>query len=184
MSKRTELERRLAEFPLVEYGFLRSDQVEFLDRVRTICREQCPRYGTSWACPPAVGTVEECRDRCMKFNKVLIFTTMAEVSDITNLEETLATRKGHEEISRQVEQVLKELFGDCLVLSTESCSICKECTYPNGPCRHPEQMYPCVESYGILVTALAEQAGMAFLEDYNMVLWFSAAFFQDEETGK
>ena len=42
-------------------------------------------------------------------------------------------------------------------------------------------MIPCVESYGILVTDLAEKAGMTFMEDYNTVIWFSAIFLNMDE---
>lgn len=178
-SKREELEARIAELPLLEYGFLKTDQVEFLDRVRTVCREECPQYGTSWACPPAVGTVDECRVHCQAYTDVMIFSTMTEVQDITNLEETLATRESLEVIARALREILQGLFGDCLMLSTESCAVCAHCTYPDAPCRHPERMLPCVESYGILVTDLAEKAGMTFFEDYNTVVWFGAAFFKE-----
>ncbi len=178
-NKREELEERIAALPLVEYEFLKTDQVEFLDRVRTVCREECPQYGTSWACPPAVGTVDECRARCQAYTDVMIFSTMAEVRDITDMEETLATREGHEEVARSLREILRELFGDCLILSTESCAVCAHCAYPAAPCRHPERMLPCVESYGILVTDLAEKAGMTFFEDYNTVVWFGAAFFKE-----
>src|SRR5699024_10336746 len=96
-----ELEQELLQNPLLQYAFLKTGQVSFPDRVRTICRQECPQYGTSWSCPPAVGTVEECRQRCEKFTDVFVFSTIAEVADITNMEETLATREEHEEVTRQ-----------------------------------------------------------------------------------
>ena len=39
-----------------------------------------------------------------------------------------------------------EVYG----LSTESCAICAHCAWPDGPCRHPDRMFPCVESHGIV----------------------------------
>lgn len=182
MSKFEILEERLTEFPLVEYGFLKADQVEFLDRVRMVCRDHCPQYGKSWACPPAVGTVDECRERCNQYKDVMIFSTMVEVNDITNMEETLATREGHEEVTRGIAALIRELYGPCQPLSTESCAVCEKCAYLSGhPCVHPDRMIPCVESYGILVTDLAEKAGMTFMEDYNTVIWFSAIFLNMDE---
>lgn len=180
MATREELIERLADFPLVEYGFLKFEEVEFVERVRTVCREHCPQYGKSWACPPAVGTVEECRERCSRYRDVMIFSTMVEVNDITNMEETLATREGHEEVTRGIREVVRELFGECQALSTESCAVCEKCAYLSGhPCVHPERMIPCVESYGIVVTELAERSGMTFLQDYNTVIWFSAIFYNE-----
>ena len=178
MGEFTELEERLAQFPLVEYGFLKSHDIVFSERIRTVCETECPRFGTSWACPPAVGTVDECIERCRAFSDFFVFTTMAEVADYTDMDEALATRTDHEEITREVRGIFRELYGDCIVLSTESCAICDRCTYPDGePCRHPELMLPCVESHGIIVTDLAEQAGLSYFYDYNTVIWFSAVFF-------
>jgi len=55
------LEEKLAEFPLYQYEFIHTDELMFSERVRYICETECPMYNTTWACPPAVGTVEECR---------------------------------------------------------------------------------------------------------------------------
>ena len=57
------LEERLAELPLYSYGFFDPRELEFTDRVRWVCEHECPMYGTTWACPPAVGAVEECRKK-------------------------------------------------------------------------------------------------------------------------
>ena len=41
MSDRTELERQLAELPLYQYEFLKTDELTFTERVRDICRSEC-----------------------------------------------------------------------------------------------------------------------------------------------
>ena len=177
-AQKVQLEERLAELPLVEYAYFDAQDVEFTERIRTVCRTECPQYGTTWACPPAVGTVDECHARCLRFSDVFVFTTIAEVPDIDDFEACLATRGPHEDITRQVREIFRELFGECLVLSTESCALCEQCTYPLGkPCRNPDHMIPCVESYGIAVTTLAEQAGMSYFYDNTTVVWFSVVFF-------
>ena len=174
---REELEQEIMQYPIMQFAYLRTEQITFLDRVREICRTECPRYGTSWSCPPAVGTVEECERRCSQFPDVFVFSTIAEVNDITNMEETLKTRETHEDITRQVTEIFREHFGDTITLSTESCDICTRCAYPQAPCRHPEKMFPCVESYGILVTDLAELGEMEFQNGSNVVTWFSVIFY-------
>ena len=45
------------------------------------------------------------------------------------------------------------------------------------PCRHPDKMFPCVESQGILVTDLAEKHGLDFMNG-NIVVWFSLILFK------
>ena len=93
------------------------------------------------------------------------------------MDETLATRAPHEAVTRQVRDILKQETDDVLVLSTESCAICERCAYPDAPCRHPDRMFPCVESYGIVATALAEQYGIEFYNG-NLVTWFSVLLYR------
>ena len=172
-----KIELQLAEFPICEYAFIEETEISFLDQVRYICETECPQYGSSWSCPPAVGTVEECRERCRRFPKGFLFTTVAEVSDLENMSEMLATRMDHEEITRQVRDLFDSVCEEVLVLSTESCSICEKCSYPEHPCRHPEKMFPCIESYGILVTELAERYGIQFISEAGVVTWFSLLLY-------
>ena len=172
------LEQQMGQLPIVQYEFFRTEELVFTHRVRVICEQECPQYGKSWACPPGVGTVEECQQRCMAYPDALLITTMAEVSDITNIHETLATRGEHEEITRQVNSFFREQGVETYVLSTESCAICENCTYPFSPCRHRERMFPCVESHGILVTELTERYEIAFQAGGNIVTWFSLILYR------
>ena len=105
--------------------------------------------------------------------------TRAEVSDIANIDETLATRAPHEEITRLVHAMVREQASETMVLSTEACAHCEHCSYPNAPCRFPDRMYPCVESHGILVTDLAEHYGIDFMAGGNIVTWFSLIFYRE-----
>lgn len=174
---RALMEKRLSELPLFQYEFFSPQELTFTERVRTVCRQECPMYGKSWACPPAVGTVGECRDRCLSYEHVLLLTSVAEVNDTADMEETLATRGPHEELTHQVKQMLLDCGAkDAMALSTEACAHCEQCTYPDAPCRRPDRMFPCVESHGITVTDLAEKFGLDF-NNAGMVIWFSLLFY-------
>lgn len=174
---RALLEAGLAELPVAQYEFFRTRELEFSERIRTVCRQECPRYGKSWACPPAVGTVEACKARCLAYRDGLLISTLTEVRDLADLRETLATRPAHEAVTRQVQQLFLEQGIRPYVLSTESCAICEKCTYPDAPCRCPERMFPCVESHGIVATALAEHCGVEYRYGNNVVTWFSLLLF-------
>lgn len=172
------LEERLAELPLYSYGFFDPRELEFTDRVRWVCEHECPMYGTTWACPPAVGTVEECRKKCMSYPECLMITSVTEVSDISNIDETLATRPAHEKLTNRVRDEMRELGVRPFILSTEACTICSRCAYLDGlPCRMPGAMHPCVESQGINVIPLLEKFGLEFQYGENVVTWVSLLFF-------
>ena len=172
------LARQLCELPIVQYEFFETACLTFSERVRRICETECPQYGRSWACPPGTGTVAECRERCLSYPHALLLTTMTEVDDIADLEAALETRSAHEEVTQQVNRLIQTQGTETRVLSTESCAVCTRCTYPDAPCRHPDRMFPCVESQGILVTEIAERYGIDFQAGGNLVTWFSLILYR------
>lgn len=172
-----DIDTWIADYPVCQYQVLESAQIPFSEKVRHICQTECERYGKSWSCPPAVGEVADCRRRCLEYPNVLVFTTMAEVSDASILSETLATRSQHEAVTRGICEELHKRGANCLALSSESCQICEECAYPDT-CRFPEKAIPCVESYGILVTEIAEKCGIDFYYDNQTVTWFGLILFR------
>ena len=158
---------------------MKTEELTFTERVRRICETECPMYNKSWACSPAVGTVDECRARCLAYPSVLVISTIAEVHDIASIDETLGTRAPHEALTHEVLALVKQACGgDAMALSTESCAICEKCAWPDAPCRFPEKMFPCVESNGILVTALADRLDMNFFNG-NLVTWYSLIFYRE-----
>ena len=178
MLNRELLEAQMAELPLYAYSYLDPSEILFSDRIRWICENECPMYGKSWACPPGVGTVGQCRSRCRGYENCLMISTITEVNDIADMEETLATRPDHEAVTEQVLEIMRELGAKPYVLSTEACTLCEECAILEGkPCRLPEKMHPCVESHGINVVPMLESRGLEFQFGANVVTWISLLFY-------
>ena len=172
------LEEQLAQLPLYTYHFFKPNELEFTERIRWICQHECPMYGKSWACPPGVGEVSECKARCMQFENCLMISTITEVRDIADLAETLATRPEHEAITNQVRDLMRQQGVDPYILSTEACAECDRCAILDGePCRMPERMHPCVESHGINVLPIIDELGLTFQYGENVVTWFSLLFY-------
>lgn len=173
-----KLEQQLLELPLYTYFYIDPKQLEFSDRIRYICQAECPRYGKSWACPPGVGSVEECKAKCMGYKECLVIGTITECNDIADIDETLATRPEHEAITDQVQQMLRDMGVEPYILSTDSCAICENCTCPEGkPCRHLERMHPCIESHGINLIPTLEENGLEFQYGGNIITWYSMLFY-------
>ena len=181
MDFRRQIEKEIARLPILQYAFLRTDQLPFSPRVREICREECPRYGKSWSCPPAVGSVSACRERSLKFAYGFFFSTIAEAADLSDMGAMLQTRKEHEGVAERVGEIFRAIDPEAVVLSAYSCERCARCTYPSAPCRYPDQMYPCVESYGILVPELARICGMNFMNSGDTLTWFGLILFNINE---
>ena len=172
------LEEKLSELPLYIYDFFDPRELEFSSRIRWICEHECPMYGKSWACPPGVGTVDTCRQICMAYDHCLLISSIVEVRDIADMEETLATRPEHEALTEQVRELMKQQGVDPFILSTEACTVCDRCAILDGqPCRFPEKMHPCVESHGINVVDVLEKRGLEFQFGANVVTWVSLLFY-------
>ena len=109
------MNRAAVEAQLAEYVWFETAELEFSERIRTVCRENCPRYNKTWACPPAVGSVEACRARCLSYPQGLLITSLTEVADIADTEAALATRGPHEELTRQAfHGIVRHLRALCL----------------------------------------------------------------------
>jgi predicted metal-binding protein len=164
------------EYPVCEFYYLTLDDLIISDKVRIICERECPHYGKSWACPPAIGAIEGCIGECGQYNHVFLFTSVAEVSDVMNFSACLEARRDHENMTLEVRKRFEEHFGKVLALST-GCMLCEECAYPDGPCRHPAERLSTIESHGILIMEAASRLGVTLDCGNNAVTYISLIFF-------
>jgi predicted metal-binding protein len=174
-----KFEEFIAAFPVFEYRLINTADIQIRERVRIICQQECERYGSTWACPPAVGTLKECEEKIKSYPQGIFFSSVAEVSDLMNMQEMLSTRRAHEELTTEIGNYLKGQGYEVFILSTESCDICEKCAYQEGkPCRHPEYMHPCLESHGVVANEIVEREQMEYNLGGNTILWFSLVLFR------
>ncbi|MCD8132303.1 MAG: DUF2284 domain-containing protein [Clostridiales bacterium] len=167
------------ELKIHQFGFMGTDQLSIQQGVRDLCEmNSCGRYGNSWSCPPAVGTLEECRSRIMQYKNVFVYTTKHDLEDSYDFEGMMAGKDAHEEISRKVAAYFRSLVpGDLLILSGDGCARCATCTYPDAPCRFPGEVCPTVESYGVEVYRVAQTLNINYINGKNTVTYFSCILF-------
>lgn len=180
MIDKEKLEQQLMELPLYVYTYIDPQSLEFSERIRWICEHECPMYGKSWACPPGVGEVSVCAEKCKSYNNCLMIGTITELDNIADIEAALKTRPAHEAITNQVRDLLREQGIWPYILSTEACAVCERCAILDGlPCRLPGRMHPCVESHGINLIPTLETNGLNFQYGGNIVTWYSLLFFNE-----
>ena len=164
-----------------QMGFTPIDKVNFNQCVRQLCEANaCGGYNTTWVCPPAVGTYEECKAAIQKYQHMFVFTTLHQLEDSYDFEGMVEGKERHNEICQEVVKFFKEHYqGDALILAAERCEKCTKCTYPDAPCRFPEETYPSVESYGVEVNRLAKTVGVNYINGANTVTYFGCICFND-----
>lgn len=174
-----KLERLAAQAGFARFQVIPSHRVSFSQEVRRLCEQNaCGQYGKSWACPPGVGTVEECKARCLAFTHVLVFSNFYPLEDSFDYE---GMQRGHREFAkacREFSRLLpRGMREHSVLLSNEGCAHCAQCTYPDAPCRFPQELSPSVESYGIWVNLLAKEAGIPYHNGKDTVTYFGGIFF-------
>mgnify|MGYP001286111530 CR=1 FL=1 len=163
---------RMAELGVWQYGSVPTDKIPFSEAARKMCEDNvCRSYGTSWACPPAVGTVAECRERCLAYTDLLVFSGCYPLEDSFDYEGMVAAAGEFKNTCGRLYEEVKKTVSDFLLLSNGKCSRCSACTYPDAPCRFPEQLYPALEGYGVLVSELAAKAKINYINGANTVTY-------------
>ncbi len=174
-----KLEEQILEFPIMEYAFFKTEEIEFTKSVRYICENECEHYGKSWSCPPNVGTIEECIARCHKYEYCMIFSSIVEVESFMNFQNCFDKKAEHEALTYEVAKIFRKETEDPLILSS-GCLICEKCAFPDSPCRNPERAFPTIESHGILIVPVAEKHGISFDCTEFTVTYFSLVFFNEK----
>jgi len=161
-------------------GEVHTSQLQFSEEVREYCvGNTCRQYAKTWACPPAVGSVEECKERALLFGRMLVFSTVYIVEDTFDFEGYHNALLSFKEVVDVIHEKIRPMLSDYILLSNEGCARCKTCTYPEAPCRFPEKLCASLEGYGIFVARLAEQAGMKYNNGTNSVTYFGGLLYND-----
>ena len=173
-----EIQKLIFESGFSDSGVMPVEKLRFFDEVRKICEgNQCRRYGTTWACPPAVGTLDECRERVSDYRYFQLFAKAYRLTDPLDLEGVKDALADFKEAVGELDHKLRFRPEKLLVLSNESCDLCKKCTYPDSPCRFPDKMHHSIESYGFYVSELALQAGIKYNNGSSSVTFFGAVLY-------
>ena len=176
-----KLKEYLRSLGFHDCGTVDTAEVKFRQEIRGMCEvNTCRMYGTTWACPPAVGTVEECRDRVQAYDKMLVINGLYQLEDSFDFEGMTDGANKFRESSRALNEALAPYRGQYILLSNEGCDLCAKCTYPDAPCRFPEKTMGSLEGYGIFVSELANQAGVKYNNGPSTVTFFGALICNDD----
>ena len=161
-----------------EYGIIPTEVLRFYPEVRRICEgNSCGGYDKTWACPPAVGALDECRERVGKYENMFLFSQKFDLEVSFDFEGMHQGMVDFKETVDRLAECVKPVIQGALILSNEGCGRCKKCTYPDAPCRFPDKLYPSIEGFGFIVSELAKQAGIRYNNGPDTVTFFGAVLF-------
>lgn len=153
---------------------LAMDALEFRDEVRAMCSsDRCNNYGKSWSCPPATGSIERARELVSSYSRGIIVQTCGELESSFDITETANIMRMHNRNFDSLVRQIRHFYPACLPMGAGTCRICRKCTYPGRPCRHPERMYTSMEAYGLLVSDVAARSGLGYNYGDNIMSFTS-----------
>lgn len=180
MNTLSEIEKALHDTGFKEFGYVEVKKLKYYPEVRAICEKNaCGGYGASWACPPAIGTIEECKAKAAQYNKMIIFTNVYQLEDSFDYEGMLSGAYDFKSMAERFHESIKRVVSDYFLLANEGCRRCSSCTYPNAPCRFPDKLYPSLEGFGFIVSELAKEAGVKYNNGANTVTYFGGLLFNE-----
>ncbi|MDE7243881.1 MAG: DUF2284 domain-containing protein [Oscillospiraceae bacterium] len=131
--------------------------------VRDACAQNaCGQYGKRWSCPPGCGSLEECARRIKGCTYGILVQTIGELEDEFDGEAMMETEALHKAHFLNMFSALRERNGHILALGAGCCTRCTVCSYPDAPCRFPEEVVSSMEAYGMLVLQVCRDNGLTY----------------------
>ncbi len=144
-------------------GPLDASTIVLLDDVRAMCASNhCGAYGHNWSCPPACGEIEDLRKVVAGYRAGLLVQTVGALEDEFDGEGMQEAGDLHKRRFASLHRRLLEERPNLLALGAGTCTICKQCTYPDQPCRFPDRRVSSMEAYGMLVMEVCKANGMKY----------------------
>ena len=162
-----------------EYAAVSPADIPLSVEVRRMCEaNRCGLYGKNWCCPPGVGDWEALRDEYRAMSAAVVFTTKHDLEDSFDIEGMTAAKEAHRALDARVAERLHEAGIPHVLLGAGGCTLCKTCTYPDAPCRHPDRVIRPMEGCGIDVVSLSRIAGVKYNNGADTVTYFSLILFR------
>ena len=155
-------------------GKLDPATIELKEEVREMCASgKCAAYDKRWSCPPGCGTLDECRELLKGCTYGVLVQSVGELEDNFDIETMMETEATHKERFYAMRKALIDRGVEAIAAGAGCCTICKECTYPDAPCRFPEQKMSSMEALGMLVLEVCKANGMQYFYGENTIAYTS-----------
>ena len=122
----------------------------------------CEFFEVCKVCPPNIPAVSEFREALRNYAKAFLVVLREKIKSIDMYRNDFSAELKLGEIVAQLELAAFRLgYYLALGLCVGGCKLCSKCVSPGAPCRHPFKARPSPEGFGIDVTELAREAGVA-----------------------
>ena len=160
------------EAAVLDVGTLRSTEM-----VRHMCAEdKCRAYGKNWTCPPMCGDLEQCQNEMNSFRYGILVQTVGHMKKRIDSRAMAETEQRHLQQFHRLAAWIRREYPDALCLGAGGCRICGKCAWPE-PCRFPEQATSSMEGYGLFVTQVCRDNGLAYHHGEKTITYTACILF-------
>jgi len=178
MSSAEEIRKLILNSGFIQAGFLPKEKRVLMPEVIDMCaKNTCRQYGTNWCCPPAHGSLEDCAARVAGYETMILFSYKGELEDSLDYEGMIKAAEDFRLLVDVLHDKLKPLLPKFELLANGGCHRCEKCTYPDAPCRFPDKMHPSLEGTGFMVSTIAKDAGIRYINGKDTITYFGAVLF-------
>lgn len=150
--------------------------------VRDMCASgRCQRYGHSWSCPPACGSLEHISKLLSSYTGGVLVQATTVMDGDFDAEAIERAQKKHKEDFATLARQARLLHPDCLPLTAGTCTLCNRCTYPDRPCRYPAKRLSSMEAFGLLVRDVCRDAGLPYYYGPGTLTFSSCILTREDE---
>jgi len=159
---------------------VRVDQIAFCRDFRSACvQNTCGKYRKCWMCPPDIGEIDDLIAQAKTYEHMLVFQSVGQLEDSFDIEGMEAAAIAHNALALKLAEMLDGELKAPLRLGAGACHVCERCAREDDlPCRRPDLAVASLEAYGIAVSELAMQSGLAYINGPGTVTYFGGFLFQ------
>ncbi len=145
--------------------------------VRAMCAaDSCRAYGKNWTCPPHCGSLEQCAEKMQSYSRGILLQTVGKLDKTIDTRAMRRAEQRHLELFHELCRQLRNVYPNALCLGAGGCRICEKCAWPE-PCRFPETASPSMEGYGLFVTQVCRDNGLAYHHGEKTVTFTACVLF-------
>lgn len=158
-----EIERMAKEAGFTHVAPLDPKTLCLKQEVRDMCASNsCGQYAKRWSCPPGCGSLADCAERVSHFSHGILVQTVGELEDELDGEGMIETEHQHKDNFLKMNKLLRKNQADVLALGAGCCTLCKQCSYPDEPCRFPNLQISSMEAYGLVVLEVCKANNLPY----------------------
>ena len=153
------------------------DTLQSRQDVRDMCTaDKCGAYGKNWTCPPYCGTLAECSAEIHSYTRGILLQTVGTTEKIIDTKAYRRTEGKHLAQFHALSEQIRNIYPHALCLGSGGCRICPKCAFPEK-CRFPEKACSSMEGYGLFVTQVCKDNGLAYHYGERTVTYTACILF-------